>query len=151
MLQRANEIEQQLINWRREFHMHPELGFREARTAARVAEVLRSLGYRVRTGVGRTGVVAERGEGQPVVALRADMDALPLQELNAVIAQLAEFTRFVNTTQPQILALLEQGRSTLDQGQDVLEAVKNNPLLRRGVPAKRPQQTTFQSYRDEDF
>jgi phospholipid/cholesterol/gamma-HCH transport system substrate-binding protein len=74
-----------------------------------------------------------------------------LQELSAVIAQLAEFTRFVNSTQPQILSLLEQGRSTLDQGQDVLEAVKNNPLLRGGVPAKRPQQTTFQSYRDEDF
>jgi phospholipid/cholesterol/gamma-HCH transport system substrate-binding protein len=74
-----------------------------------------------------------------------------LQELDAVITQLAEFTRFVNSTQPQILSLLEQGRSTLDQGQDVLEAVKNNPLLRGGIPAKRPQQTTFKSYRDEDF
>ena len=74
-----------------------------------------------------------------------------LQDLRSTIAQLAEFTRFVNSTQPQILALLEQGRSTLDQGQDVLEAVKNNPLLRGGVPPKRPQQTTFQSYRDEDF
>jgi phospholipid/cholesterol/gamma-HCH transport system substrate-binding protein len=74
-----------------------------------------------------------------------------LQDLRSTIAQLAEFTRFVNSTQPQILALLEQGRSTLDQGQDVLEAVKNNPLLRGGIPPKRPQQTTFQSYRDEDF
>jgi len=74
-----------------------------------------------------------------------------LEELNAVIAQLAAFTRFVNTTQPQILSLLEEGRATLDQGQDVLEAVKNNPLLRGGVPPKRPQPTTFQSYRDEDF
>ncbi len=74
-----------------------------------------------------------------------------LQDLRSTIAQLSEFTRFVNTTQPQILALLEQGRSTLDQGQDVLEAVKNNPLLRGGIPPKRPQQTTFQSYRDEDF
>jgi amidohydrolase len=84
MLQRANAIEQQLINWRREFHMHPELGFQETHTPARVAEVVRSLGYRVRAGVGRTGVVAERGEGQPVVAIRADMDALPLQEINEV-------------------------------------------------------------------
>ncbi len=74
-----------------------------------------------------------------------------LQELRSTITQLAEFTRFVNSTQPQILALLDQGRATLDQGQDVLEAVKNNPLLRGGVPAKRPQQTTFQSYRDEEF
>jgi hypothetical protein len=77
--------------------------------------------------------------------------AQSLAELNAVIGQLAAFTRFVNTTQPQILSLLEQGRVTLDQGQDVLEAVKNNPLLRGGVPARREQQTTFQSYRDEDF
>jgi phospholipid/cholesterol/gamma-HCH transport system substrate-binding protein len=74
-----------------------------------------------------------------------------LEELKSVIAQLAEFTRFVNSTQPQILGLLEQGRTTLDQGQDVLEAVKNNPLLRGGVPSRPEQQTTFQSYRDEDF
>ena len=64
--------------------MHPELGFQETHTAARVAAVLESLNYRVRTGVGRTGVVAERGAGHPVVAIRADMDALPLQEANDV-------------------------------------------------------------------
>jgi amidohydrolase len=62
--------------------MHPELGFEETRTAALVAEVLESLGYRVQTGVGRTGVVGERGQGHPIVAIRADMDALPLQETN---------------------------------------------------------------------
>ncbi len=62
--------------------MHPELGFQETRTASRVAAVLESLNYRVRTGVGRTGVVAERGSGAPVVAIRADMDALPIQEAN---------------------------------------------------------------------
>lgn len=82
MLKRAQEIADQLLAWRREFHMHPELGFRETRTAARVAEVLNALGYRVRTGVGRTGVVAERGEGHPTIAIRADMDALPIQEAN---------------------------------------------------------------------
>ncbi len=64
--------------------MHPELGFHETRTAALVAEVLSSLGYRVRTGVGRTGVVGERGAGPPIVAIRADMDALPIQEANDV-------------------------------------------------------------------
>ncbi len=74
-----------------------------------------------------------------------------LEELQAAIAQLAEFTRFVNSTQPQILGLLEQGRTTLKQGEDVLIAVKNNPLLRGGVPQRPEQQTTFQSYRDEDF
>jgi len=84
MLKRAREIEEQLVTWRRDFHMHPELGFQEVRTAARVAEVLESLGYRVRSGVGRTGVVAERGQGSPIVGIRADMDALPIQEENDV-------------------------------------------------------------------
>ena len=64
--------------------MHPELGFQETRTAARVAQEMESLGYRVRTGVGRTGVVAELGQGHPIIAIRADMDALPIQEANDV-------------------------------------------------------------------
>jgi amidohydrolase len=80
VLERAREIEQQLIDWRRDFHMHPELGFQETRTAAKVAATLESLGYRVKTQVGRTGVVGERGQGHPIVALRADMDALPIQD-----------------------------------------------------------------------
>jgi amidohydrolase len=84
MLERAREIESKLVAWRREFHAHPELGFRETRTAARVAEELRALGYRVQVGVGRTGVLAERGDGRPVVAVRADMDALPIEEENEV-------------------------------------------------------------------
>jgi len=84
MLERARAIEGQLVAWRRAIHMHPELGFQETRTAALVAEVLGPLGYRVRTGVGRTGVMADRGEGRPVVAVRADMDALPVEEANEV-------------------------------------------------------------------
>jgi amidohydrolase len=64
--------------------MHPELGFHETRTAGLAAGVLESLGYRVRTGVGRTGVVGERGGGHPLVAIRADMDALPIKEANDV-------------------------------------------------------------------
>jgi len=64
--------------------MHPELGFEETRTAALVAHELETMGYRVRSQVGRTGVVAEFGGGQPVVAIRADMDALPVQEENDV-------------------------------------------------------------------
>jgi len=84
MLKRALEIEQQLINWRREIHMHPELGFQEFKTAEFVAEALRSLGVKVKMKVGKTGVVGYLGEGKPVVALRADMDALPIQEANDV-------------------------------------------------------------------
>ena len=82
MLEHAKTIERQLVDWRREFHSHPELGFHEHRTAARVAETLAALGWRVRSGVGRTGVVGELGEGTPMVALRADMDALPIQEVD---------------------------------------------------------------------
>jgi amidohydrolase len=73
-----------MVRWRRDIHSQPELGFQEVRTAALVAGVLQSLGYRVRTGVGRTGVVGAIGRGQPIVAIRADMDALPLQEANDV-------------------------------------------------------------------
>jgi amidohydrolase len=82
MLNKAKAIQDQLSAWRRDFHMHPELGFQETRTAAKVAEILEQLGCRVRRGVGRTGVVAELGSGKPMVAIRADMDALPLQENN---------------------------------------------------------------------
>jgi amidohydrolase len=83
MLERARGINDQLVGWRREIHMYPELGFQETRTAALVAETLDSLGYRVQTGVGRTGVIGELGDGSPVVAIRADMDALPIQEENS--------------------------------------------------------------------
>ncbi len=84
MLNKAKTITDQLTSWRREFHQYPELGFREKRTSARVAELMKGLGYRVRTGVGRTGVVADLGEGPPLVGIRADMDALPIPEANAV-------------------------------------------------------------------
>jgi amidohydrolase len=82
MLDRAMQINDQIVAWRRDFHKHPELGFREKRTAARVAEVLGKLGCQVRTGVGRTGVVGDLGSGSPIVAIRADMDALPVMENN---------------------------------------------------------------------
>jgi amidohydrolase len=83
-LARAQALTPQLTAWRRAIHQHPELGFHETRTAALVAEVCAGLGWRVQCGVGRTGVVAEFGEGGPILALRADMDALPMQEANAV-------------------------------------------------------------------
>ena len=84
MLKQAREIEEKLINWRRDFHMHPELGFQETRTAGCVADTLESLGLRVRRGVGRTGVIGELGEGPSTIAIRADMDALPIQEANDI-------------------------------------------------------------------
>jgi amidohydrolase len=84
MLKKAVELQQQLSDWRREFHKFPELGFDVIRTSARVAEIVEVLGYRVRRGVGRTEIVADFGKGKPVIAIRADMDALPLQETNKV-------------------------------------------------------------------
>ncbi len=82
MLNKANKLKAQMIAWRRDFHMNPELGFEETRTAAKIAEVMEQMGYRVRTGIGKTGVVADIGSGDPIVAIRADMDALPIQEAN---------------------------------------------------------------------
>jgi len=82
MLKQANAISEELIEWRRDFHMHPELGFEVHRTAAKVADELEKMGYRVTRGIGKTGVVAEIGEGRPLVAIRADMDALPILETN---------------------------------------------------------------------
>ena len=76
------DIEQKVIDWRRDIHQNPELGNREFRTAALVAKHLQSLGIEVQTKVGITGVVGVLKGGQPgpVVALRADMDALPVLE-----------------------------------------------------------------------
>jgi amidohydrolase len=84
VLKRAEEILDQMIAWRRDFHQHPELAFQETRTAGVIASVLKDLGYKVRRGVGGTGVVGDLGSGKPVVAIRADMDALPIQEANEV-------------------------------------------------------------------
>jgi amidohydrolase len=82
MLKQSHAISEELIEWRRDFHMHPEIGFDLHRTSKIVADELEKMGYRVRRGVGKTGVVAEIGEGGKVVAIRADMDALPILEQN---------------------------------------------------------------------
>ena len=84
MLKQAHAISEELIEWRRDFHMHPEIGFELHRTSKIVADELEKMGYRVKRGVGKTGVVAEIGEGGKLVAIRADMDALPILEQNEV-------------------------------------------------------------------
>src|SRR5205814_1753270 len=80
---RVDQVMPKVVAWRRDIHEHPELSNREFRTAGVVAQHLKSLGLEVRTGVGGTGVVGVLRGGKPgkVVALRADMDALPVKEL----------------------------------------------------------------------
>ena len=84
MLEQARALQDQIIAWRRDIHMHPELGFQEHRTAQLVADALHAMGLGVETGIGKTGVVGHLGQGRPAVGIRADMDALPLQEANDV-------------------------------------------------------------------
>ena len=80
---RLEQVMPKVIAWRRDIHQHPELSNREVRTAKIVADHLRSLGIEIRTDVAHTGVVGvlKGGKPGPVVALRADMDALPVTEM----------------------------------------------------------------------
>jgi amidohydrolase len=82
----ADKIEGQVIAWRRDIHEHPELGNNEIRTSGLIAKYLQSLGIEVKTGIAKTGVVGilKGGKSGPVVALRADMDALPITERTQV-------------------------------------------------------------------
>jgi len=81
----ADEVEARVIAWRRHIHQHPELSYEEVKTSAYIAEALRAIpGLEVQTGLAKTGIkaVLKGGKPGPVVALRADMDALPVEEKN---------------------------------------------------------------------
>lgn len=84
--QQAAQVEGRVIEWRRWFHEHPELSNREVNTGARIAELLKSFGLEVKYPVAKTGVVAllRGAKPGPVVALRADIDALPISERNSL-------------------------------------------------------------------
>jgi len=81
-LKEALKIREEIIAWRRDFHMHPELGYEEERTSKIVEEHLREWGYKIKR-VG-TGIIADIGKEGKTVALRADIDALPVQEENDI-------------------------------------------------------------------
>lgn len=87
ILAMAEGLKEQIVQWRRDFHQHPETGYEEYRTAGIVAEHLQSLGLEVQTGVGKTGVVGLlRGEKPgATIGLRADMDALPIQDQKTTV------------------------------------------------------------------
>ena len=103
-------LKDQLIAWRRDFHRHPELGFQEIRTSGVVARHLSSLGMEVQTGVGKTGVVGllEGARPGPVVMLRFDMDALPIQE--------AHQTEYVSQTPGVMHACGHDGHTAIGMG-----------------------------------
>jgi len=84
IMNKAQAMQEQLVAWRRDFHQHPELGFEEKRTSRQVAAALRNMGIEAEVGVAETGIVARIGEGRPAIGIRADMDALPIQEANDV-------------------------------------------------------------------
>lgn len=85
LYKKAQELAGEITRLRRDFHQYPELSFNEYRTSAIVADMLKEIGIKTKTGVGRTGVVGEIGSGTgPTIAIRADMDALPIQEENDV-------------------------------------------------------------------
>lgn len=80
LMREGEALRERLVSIRRQIHSQPEYGFREHQTARLIADVLTNAGARVLQGVGKTGVVGELGEGEPIIAIRADMDALPIQE-----------------------------------------------------------------------
>ena len=93
------EIENKVIEWRRDFHKNPELSNREYQTAEKIANHLKALGLEVQTGIAHTGVVAILEGNIPgkVIALRADIDALPVTERNNLAFKSEVKTEFLNT------------------------------------------------------
>ncbi|MBI5175043.1 MAG: M20 family metallopeptidase [Candidatus Obscuribacter sp.] len=81
-LHQAKSLEGKLIEMRRHLHEYPELSFHEHKTAALMKEKLDSYGYKTKAGVGKTGVIGDLGKDGPVIAIRADMDGLPIDETN---------------------------------------------------------------------
>jgi amidohydrolase len=82
-LQPAKQLQNEIVDLRRHLHSHPELSFQEHETAKLVAKKLSELNYKIKTGVGKTGVTGDFGSGK-AIAIRADMDGLPINELNNV-------------------------------------------------------------------
>ena len=97
--QQFKDIEPKVIEWRRHFHQNPELSNREFKTAEKIASHLKALGLKVQTGVAHTGVIAVLEGNQPgkVIALRADIDGLPVTERNNLPFKSEVNTTFLNT------------------------------------------------------
>jgi len=129
----AAALEGQVIEWRRDFHRHPELANREVRTSTRVAEHLRGLGLEVRTGIAHTGVVAviEGGLPGPTILLRADMDALPVTEKTDVPFRSTATGEFRGRTVGVMHACGHDGHTAI-----LMAAAKVLVQLRERLPGK---------------
>ena len=99
---KALDMQAKLVEWRRHLHEHPELGNREVNTAAYIVEQLKNLGLDIQTGIAKTGVVAilKGGKPGPVIALRADIDALPVKERVAIAYASKDSTDYMGQKVP---------------------------------------------------
>ena len=84
ILSESEAISNRIVTWRRHLHTYPEVGFEEIETAKFITQELESIGLAVKNQIGKTGIVASLGSGKPCIALRADMDALPIQDSKKV-------------------------------------------------------------------
>ena len=118
-----------VIEWRRDIHEHPELSNREVRTGALVADHLKKLGLEVKTGVAKTGVIGilRGGKPGPVIALRADMDALPVTERTDVPFKSIEKVQYNGASTGVMHACGHDGHTAILMGvAEVLSQVKND-------------------------
>ena len=126
--QKAKGIQSKLVEWRRYIHQHPELGNREFNTAKFIAEKLTALGIEVKTGVAKTGVVGilKGSKPGPVIALRADMDALPIKERVDVPFKSIVTAEYLGQTVPVMHACGHDSHVAMLLGTaEVLSSMKN--------------------------
>jgi hippurate hydrolase len=104
---KTKSLHNQLIEWRQDFHMYPELGFEENRTSSRVATLLKEFGLEVHQGMAKTGVVGilKKGSSNKSIGIRADMDALPINETNTF--------NYVSKNQGKMHACGHDGHTTM--------------------------------------
>ena len=124
---KVQAIQPKVVAWRRDIHQNPELGEQEVRTAKLVADHLRALGLEVRTGVAKTGVIGILKGGKPgkVVALRADMDALPVEEKTGLPFASKKTAEYGGKTVPVMHACGHDGHTAMLMGAaEVLASMK---------------------------
>lgn len=121
----AEAMRDELVSRRRDFHQHPELAFEEVRTAGIVADELRKLGLEVQTGIGKTGVIGvlDGANDGPTVLVRADMDALPINEANDV--------DYASTTEGKMHACGHDGHTAIALGVAKLFAKQRDHIAGR--------------------